>query len=68
MTSDEHNRYLHTMHSILSQHFLVLILEMDVLPVGHISFSVQLPESLTLFLRDSLVTDDLCPSSVLPDV
>lgn len=48
--------------------YLVLILEMNVLPVGHISFSVQLTESLTFFLGYSLIANDFRPSSVLPDV
>lgn len=39
-SNDQYIRYRNTMHLILSKHILVLILEMDVLSVGHISFSV----------------------------
>ena len=41
---------------------------MDILVIGHVSFSVQLSLPLTLLLAQALLSDSAGASSVLPDI
>ena len=47
---------------------LILILEVDVLVIRHVGFSVQLSLPLTLLLGQALLTNDTGASPILPNI
>lgn len=75
-SSLQHSKYLSTFpnHRIqtasphLTLHQLVLVLEVDVLPIRHISLGVDLAKTLRLVGIEPLLGDELGTTTVLPDV